>query len=55
MSGMLINLIIQIVAGAVGGNVAGGAAKNIDHLGTIGNTIAGALGGVALAASFLVR
>ncbi|MGH6741175.1 MAG: hypothetical protein ACREDY_19495, partial [Bradyrhizobium sp.] len=30
MSGMLINLIIQIISGAVGGNVAGGAAKNID-------------------------
>jgi hypothetical protein len=30
MSGMLINLIIQIVSGAIGGNVAGGAAKNID-------------------------
>jgi uncharacterized membrane protein YeaQ/YmgE (transglycosylase-associated protein family) len=44
MSGLLINLIIQIVSGAVGGNVAGGAAKNID-LGTIGNTIAGAVGG----------
>ena len=34
MSGMLINLIIQIISGAVGGNVAGGAAKNID-LGTL--------------------
>ena len=33
MSGMLINLIIQIVSGAIGGNVAGGAAKSID-LGT---------------------
>ena len=30
MSGMLINLIIQIISGAVGGNVAAGAAKNID-------------------------
>ena len=46
MSGMLINLIIQIVSGAIGGNVAGGAAKNID-LGTLGNTIAGAIGGGA--------
>jgi hypothetical protein len=46
MSGMLINLVIQIIAGAVGGNVAAGAAKNID-LGTIGNTIAGAIGGGA--------
>jgi len=46
MSGMLINLIIQIISGAIGGNVAGGAAKNID-LGTLGNTIAGAIGGGA--------
>ena len=38
MSGLLINLIIQIISGAVGGNVAAGAAKNID-LGAIGNTI----------------
>ena len=44
MSGMLINLIIQIISGAVGGNVAAGAAKNID-LGTLGNTLAGAIGG----------
>ena len=44
MSGMLINLIVQIVSGAIGGNVAGSAAKNID-LGTLGNTIAGAIGG----------
>src|SRR5271156_5343567 len=46
MSGMLINLIIQIIAGAGGGNVAAGAAKNVD-LGTLGNTIAGAIGGGA--------
>src|SRR6476660_1988323 len=45
MSGMLINLIIQIVAGAIGGNVAGGASKDLS-LGTAGNTIAGAIGGV---------
>src|SRR5260221_12375033 len=38
--------IIQIVSGAIGGNVAAGAAKNID-LGTLGNTIAGAIGGGA--------
>ena len=47
MSGLLINLIIQIISGAVGGNVAAGAAKNID-LGTLGNTIAGAIGAVAV-------
>jgi len=43
MSATLINLIIQLIAGAVGGNAAGAAIKNVD-LGTIGNTI-GALGG----------
>ena len=40
----LINLIIQLIAGAVGGNAAGAAMKNID-LDTLGNTIAGAIGG----------
>src|SRR5712691_1391677 len=44
MSGLFINLIIQIVSGAIGGNAAAGAAKNID-LGTLGNTLAGAVGG----------
>ena len=44
MSGMLINLIIEIVAGAIGGNVAGAASKDM-NLGTIGNSIAGAIGG----------
>ena len=33
MSGMLINLIIQIVAGALGGNAAGAASKDMS-LGT---------------------
>ena len=40
----IINLIIQIIAGALGGNAAGATMKNLD-LGTLGNTIAGALGG----------
>ncbi len=44
MSGMLVNLLIQIIAGAVGGNVAGVAAKDVD-LGMLGNTISGAIGG----------
>jgi hypothetical protein len=44
MSATLINLIIQLIAGAVGGNAVGAGLKNFD-LGTIGNTIAGALGG----------
>ncbi len=44
MSATLINLIIQIVAGALGGNAAGAALKDMS-LGTAGNTIAGAIGG----------
>ena len=44
MSATLINLIIQLIAGAVGGNAAGATMKNLD-LGTLGNTIAGAIGG----------
>jgi hypothetical protein len=44
MSATIINLIIQLIAGALGGNAAGATIKNLD-LGTLGNTIAGALGG----------
>jgi hypothetical protein len=44
MSGVLINLIIQIVAGAIGGNAIGAASKDMS-LGSLGNTIAGAIGG----------
>ena len=44
MSVTLINLIVQLIAGAIGGNAAGASMKNVD-LGTLGNTIAGALGG----------
>ena len=46
MSATIINLIIQLIAGAIGGNAAGAAAKNVS-LGTGGNTIAGAVGGIA--------
>jgi hypothetical protein len=45
MSEMLINLIIQIVAGAVGGHGAGTALKGV-NLGPLGNTLAGAIGGL---------
>jgi uncharacterized membrane protein YeaQ/YmgE (transglycosylase-associated protein family) len=45
MSGTLINLIIQIIAGVVGGHAVGATLKNY-ALGAIGNTIAGAIGGV---------
>ena len=38
-------LIIQLVSGAVGGNVAGAAMKD-KSLGTIGNSVAGLVGGV---------
>ena len=44
MSGLLVNLIIQIIAGAIGGNAVGAASKDMS-LGTLGNTIAGAIGG----------
>ena len=44
MSATLINLIIQLIAGAVGGNAVGAGMKNVD-LGMLGNTIAGAIGG----------
>lgn len=37
-------LIIQLLTGAAGGNVVGKLAKNLD-LGTLGNSIAGILGG----------
>jgi len=37
-------LIIQLISGAVGGNVAGSLLKN-QSLGTVGNSIAGIVGG----------
>jgi hypothetical protein len=45
MSGTLIDLIIQIVAGVIGGYAAGATLKDWT-LGAVGNTIAGAIGGV---------
>jgi hypothetical protein len=42
--GLCKRSIIQLIAGAVGGNAAGGLLKNIS-LGPLGNTIAGAAGG----------
>jgi hypothetical protein len=44
MWGGIIGLIIQLIAGAVGGNVAGAALKQYD-LGTLGNSVAGIVGG----------
>jgi uncharacterized membrane protein YeaQ/YmgE (transglycosylase-associated protein family) len=40
----IIALIISLASGAVGGNLAGALFKNI-NLGTVGNSIAGILGG----------
>ena len=45
MEGML-PLIINLISGAVGGNIAGGLLKNLS-LGTLGNSIIGILGGGA--------
>ena len=42
---MLINLVIQLISGVVGGNAVGAALKDY-NLGSLGNTIAGALGGI---------
>lgn len=44
MSGTLLTLIIQLIAGAVGGGAAGSAMKDYS-LGNLGNIIAGAVGG----------
>jgi hypothetical protein len=40
----LVGLIIQLISGAVGGNVAGSLLKQYD-LGALGNSIAGIVGG----------
>jgi hypothetical protein len=45
MSATIINLIIQLIAGALGGNAIGSSMKNV-NLGSTGNTIAGAIGGL---------
>lgn len=42
--GNLVPLIIQLVSGAVGGNIAGSLMKNFS-LGTLWNSIAGIVGG----------
>jgi hypothetical protein len=43
----IIGFIIQIIAGALGGNAAGAGVKKYS-LGTAGNSIAGAVGGLIL-------
>ena len=42
----IVSLIISLLSGAVGGNVAGAALKD-QSLGTLGNSIAGIVGGGA--------
>ena len=42
----ITSLIIQLIVGAIGGNAAGKAMPD-KSLGTLGNTIAGVIGGVA--------
>lgn len=42
----IVSLLIQLLSGAAGGNIAGSLARNVD-LGPLGNTIAGAVGGGA--------
>ena len=42
----IVGLVVNLVAGAVGGNISGAALKDLS-LGAIGNTIAGAIGGTA--------
>jgi len=44
MDPTLVKLVIELIAGAVGGNLAGAASKNID-LGTLWNSVAGIVGG----------
>jgi hypothetical protein len=46
MSSLIINLILQAIAGAIGGNAAAAGLDQAD-LGKAANTIAGAIGGVA--------
>ena len=45
MSGTVVNLIIQLIVGVIGGNAACSTLKDYS-LGGLGNTIAGAIGGV---------
>lgn len=40
----IVSLIVRLVSGAIGGNIAGAALKD-QNLGTLGNALAGVLGG----------
>ena len=52
MWGGIVGLIIQLISGAAGGNMAGLALKHYD-LGTVGNSIAGVIGRRGLIAGVL--
>src|SRR5262245_7672175 len=41
----IVGVIINLISGGIGGNILGGAWKNMT-LGTLGNSIAGAVGGI---------
>lgn len=41
----VVSLIVQLLSGAAGGNIAGSLLKNIS-LGTLGNSLAGIVGGL---------
>lgn len=41
----IINLIISLLSGVAGGNIAGASVKDDKNLGGLGNTITGILGG----------
>ncbi len=47
MSATIINLIIQLISGAAGGNLLGNFVSKLS-LGPTGNTVAGALGGAGV-------
>ena len=49
----LVALLISVISGAVGGNIAGAAMQD-KSLGTLGNSIAGVLGGGVGAALLIV-
>ena len=40
----IVTLLVQLISGALGGNVAGSLLKNLS-LGTVGNSLAGIVGG----------
>jgi hypothetical protein len=44
MSGGIVGIIIQLIAGAAGGNIVGALAKQLD-LGPVWNSVAGIVGG----------